>query len=193
MEIALRTQQVIAYESGVADVIDPLGGSYAIEQLTDEIEAEAEGYIRKIDALGGAVKAIEEGYPQREIMEAAHDFQRELEAEAEAARDGTSEPGALGRVTVGVNRFVSEETPRMDLVRVDPQVRERQVAKLERVRARRKAPAVGAALDQVQQAAAGQANLLPLIVGAVKAEATLGEIANAMRAVWGEHRERVVI
>ena len=81
----------------------------------------------------------------------------------------------------------------MDVVRVDPQVRERQVAKLERVRARRKAPAVGAALDQVQQAAAGQANLLPLIVGAVKAEATLGEIANAMRAVWGEHRERVVI
>ncbi|MEE9278017.1 MAG: methylmalonyl-CoA mutase family protein [Dehalococcoidia bacterium] len=193
VEVALRTQQVIAYESGVADVIDPLGGSFLIERLTDEIEAEAQRYIDQVDALGGAVAAIEEGYPQREIMESAYQLLTDQEREAAAARNNGAAPGAVGEVKVGVNRFVTAEALKPEIVRVDPEVRRRQTQKLEQLRARRKGQAVGVILDQIQQAAAGDTHLMPLILQAVQAEATLGEISNALRAVWGEHQEAVVI
>ncbi len=192
VEIALRTQQILAHENGVADVIDPLAGSFYVEEITDQIEAEAEAYIANIDALGGAVRAIEQGYQQREIMETAFGFQRAIEAEAAAAAEGAP-PGAKGQVKVGVNRFVSEDGVQPEVLRVDPAVRDHQIEKLDVLRVARDAGAVSAGLDRIQQAAAGEENLVPLIFDAVKAETTLGEISDAMRAVWGEHREQVVV
>ncbi len=193
VEIALRTQQVIGYESGVADVIDPLGGSYYIEQATDQLEAEARNYIDQIDALGGAVSAIEQGYQQAEILEAASSFQREVETESEAARAGDGTAGTRGRVIVGVNRFETDDDADVEIVRVDPTVRERQVEKLERLRDGRDASAVSAALDAIQQAADSDENLVPLMLDAVKQSATLGEISDSLRKVWGEYRERIVV
>ena len=193
VEIALRTQQVIGYESGVADVIDPLGGSYYVEQTTDALEAEARRYIEQIDALGGAVSAIEQGYQQAEILEAASSFQREVETESEAARAGDGSAGKRGRVIVGVNRFQTEEDADVEIVRVDPTVRARQIEKLERLRDRRDPTAVTAALDRIQQAAATDENLVPLMLDAVQQAATLGEISDALRQVWGEYRERIVV
>ena len=193
VEIALRTQQVIGYESGVADVIDPLGGSYYVEQTTDELEAEARRYIDQIDALGGAVSAIEQGYQQAEILEASSQFQREVETESEAAREGDRSAGTRGRVIVGVNRFETDEQSDVEIVRVDPSVRERQIEKLERLRDSRDATAVSASLDAIQQAASTDENLVPLMLDAVKQSATLGEISNALRAVWGEYQERIVV
>ena len=193
VEIALRTQQVIGYESGVADVIDPLGGSYYIEQTTDALEAEARAYIEQIDALGGAVTAVEQGYQQTEILEASAQFQREVETESEQARGGESAAGAEGRVIVGVNRFQTDTETDIEIVRVDPAVRERQVEKLERLRAGRDEEAARAALDRVQQAAAGSENLVPVILAAVQTSATLGEISDALRSVWGEYREQIVV
>ena len=193
VEVALRTQQVIAHESGVADVIDPLGGSYYVEHATDEIEAEAARYIEQIDQLGGAVAAIEQGYQQREIMESAYRRQVDLERETAAARSNGAAPGANGAVKVGVNRFTTGETVHPEIVRVDPEVGRRQSEKLERLRDRRDSDAAAAAVDAIQQAAAGADNLMPLILDAVRAEATLGEIANGLRRVWGEHREAVII
>ncbi len=193
VEIALRTQQVIGYESGVADVIDPLGGSYYIEQATDQLEAEARNYIDQIDALGGAVSAIEQGYQQAEILEAASSFQREVETESEAARAGDGTAGKQGRVIVGVNRFETDEDADVEIVRVDPTVRERQIEKLERLRDGRDASAVSAALDAIQQAADTDENLVPLMLDAVKQSATLGEISDSLRKVWGEYRERIVV
>ena len=162
VEIALRTQQVIGYESGVGDVIDPLGGSHYIEQMTDALEAEAESYIAQIDALGGAVAAIEQGYQQTEILEAASQFQREVEAEQEVARSGGGATGASGRVIVGVNRFQTADDNDIEIVRVDPTVRARQMEKLERLHSARDEEAARVALDRVQQAASGTENLVPL-------------------------------
>ena len=193
VEIALRTQQIIAYESGVADVIDPLGGAYAIEHLTDRIEVEAQRYIEAIDALGGAAAAIEAGYQQREILQAAYEMQLETEREAEAERKRAAAPGVGGRVVVGVNRFVSEQPPQTEVVRVDPAVGARQAEKLARLRARRDGARASAAVDRIQQAASGGENLIPPIIAAVQGEVTLGEIAHGLRAVWGEQRETVVI
>ena len=193
VEIALRTQQVIGYESGVADVIDPLGGSYYIEQATDQLEAEARNYIDQIDALGGAVSAIEQGYQQAEILEAASSFQREVETESEAARAGDGTAGTRGRVIVGVNRFETDDDADVEIVRVDPTVRERQIEKIERLRDGRDASAVSAALDAIQQAADSDENLVPLMLDAVKQSATLGEISDSLRKVWGEYRERIVV
>ena len=193
VEIALRTQQVIGYESGVGDVIDPLGGSHYIEQTTDALEAEAESYIAQIDALGGAVAAIEQGYQQTEILEAASQFQREVEAEQEVARSGGGAAGASGRVIVGMNRFQTEDDNDIEIVRVDPTVRARQIEKLERLHSGRDEEAARVALDRVQQAASGSENLVPLILAAVQASATLGEVSDALRSVWGEYRERIVI
>ena len=193
VEIALRTQQVIGYESGVGDVIDPLGGSHYIEQMTDALEAEAESYIAQIDALGGAVAAIEQGYQQTEILEAASQFQREVEAEQEVSRSGGGATGAAGRVIVGVNRFQTEDDNDIEIVRVDPTVRARQMEKLERLHSARDEEAARVALDRVQQAASGSENLVPLILTAVQASATLGEVSDALRSVWGEYRERIVI
>ena len=193
VEIALRTQQVIGYESGVGDVIDPLGGSHYIEQMTDALEAEAESYIAQIDALGGAVAAIEQGYQQTEILEAASQFQREVETEQEVARSGGGATGATGRVIVGVNRFQTADDNDIEIVRVDPTVRARQMEKLERLHSARDEEAARVALDRVQQAASGTENLVPLILTAVQASATLGEVSDALRSVWGEYRERIVI
>ena len=192
VEVALRTQQIIAFESGAADVVDPLGGSFYVEELTDAIEAEAAQYIDKIDALGGAVSAIEASYQQREITDAAYKLQMEYEKEAEAA-NGTAQPGAVGRVKVGVNRFITNEESDAEIVRVDPAVGARQSEKLERFRAARDGDAAQAAVDRIQQAAAGTENLMPLIIEAVKAQVTLGEIADSLRTVWGEQREAVVV
>jgi methylmalonyl-CoA mutase N-terminal domain/subunit len=178
--IALRTQQIIAHETGVADTVDALGGSFHLERLTDELEAIAGKYLEKIDGLGGMVRAIEEGYPQEEIQSAAYSAQRSLE-------DGTS-------VVVGVNKFqVKEERP-LGLLKVDEQVEADQRKSLDHLRSTRNNGAVTSALDAIKRAAGTKTeNLIPLIFTAVKAEASLGEISDAMRAVFGEHREKVVL
>ena len=193
VEIALRTQQIIAYETGVGDTIDPLGGSFYIEQLTDELEAEAIHYIEQIDALGGAVRAIEQGFQQRAITEAAYALQLDIERETDVARTTDIAPGSTGTVKVGVNRFQTDEPGLPEALHLDPKVARRQIEKLERVRANRNAAAVGAAIDQITQTAAGNENLLPPILNAVRAQATLGEIAASLRDVWGEHRENSVV
>jgi methylmalonyl-CoA mutase N-terminal domain/subunit len=173
--LALRTQQVLAYETGVADTVDPLAGSYFVEALTDELEHLAWEYIEQIDALGGSVRAIEHGYIQAEIEEAAYHYQRELEEQK--------------RIVVGVNRFAMAEETRPELLRVDPTLARAQAAKLTDLRARRDNAAVGAALAALAEAARGTANLMPHIVAAVERYATLGEISDALRAVFGEQRE----
>ncbi|HEY7068300.1 MAG TPA: methylmalonyl-CoA mutase family protein [Chloroflexota bacterium] len=174
-ETALRTQQIIAYESGAADTIDPLAGSYYVEWLTDDLERQAREYLDRIGALGGARAAIERGWVQRELHESAYRFQREVDAGE--------------RVIVGVNRFVTDSPPVQGVLRVDPAVRERQMARLHALRARRDGAAVDAALAAVERAAAGSANTVPPILSAVEAGATLGEVADALRRVFGEARE----
>ena len=176
--IALRTQQIIANESGVADVIDPFGGSYVVESMTDEIEARAEVYIKKIDDLGGMVHAISKGYVQREIQDAAYTWQKQVEQKLQ--------------VVVGVNAYKSADPP-VTIMRVDPALEEQQVARLKAFRARRNATACKQALDTVRDGAKGTANLMPLILAAVKADATLGEVSDALREVFGEYRETVVL
>ncbi|HHW99362.1 MAG TPA: methylmalonyl-CoA mutase family protein [Firmicutes bacterium] len=173
VRIALRTQQIIAYESGVADTIDPLAGSYYVESLTNSLEQQAEKYIAQIDALGGAVKAIENGYMQREIQDAAYDYQRSVETQE--------------RIVVGVNRFQIDEEPPQGLLQVDPAVGELQKKKLADLRQRRDNIAVATVLDELEQAAKGDANLMPVILKAVKSYATLGEVCDRLRKVFGEY------
>ncbi len=176
--IALRTQQIIANESGAADVIDPLGGSWAIEAMTDEIEARASAYIQKIDEMGGMVQAISRGYVQREIQEAAYAWQKQVEAK--------------DAVVVGVNAFRSDDPP-VTVMKVDPALEEQQVARLRAFRAARNGTQARQALEQVRAAAKGKENLMISILAAVKAQATLGEISDALREVFGEYRETVVL
>ncbi len=174
VEVALRTQQIIAYESGVADTVDPLGGSYYIEALTDQIEQQAAAYIARIDELGGALRAVEEGFIQREIQEAAYRAQRAIEKG--------------NQIVVGVNRFQTNEEEMGELLRVNESVRTEQVAALAALRAERDAAAVEAALARIDVAArAANAPILPAIVEAVEAYATLGEISDTMRRVFGEY------
>jgi len=175
VRVALRTQQILAYETGVADVVDPLAGSYYIESLTNAIEEQAWNYIKQIDDLGGSVRAIESGYMQAEIEQAAYEYQRALEAER--------------AIVVGVNRFVQEEEERLELLHVDPEVGRRQAAKLAALRQRRDNEQAQQTLNALEQAAAGSENLMPRIIAAVEAYATLGEISDAMRHVFGEQRE----
>ena len=177
--VALRTQQVIAHESGVADTVDPLAGSYAIEHLTDEIERRAVDYIDRIDAMGGMLHAIEAGYVQREIQEAAYNYQRAVET-------GDA-------IVVGVNRFQVEEESTVSVLRVDPAIEQEQIERLRAVRARRDAGTVDAALVKLEEAARGTENLLPRILDCVEAYATVGEISNRLRKVWGEYREAVTV
>ncbi len=174
VQVALRTQQIIAYESGVADTVDPLAGSYAIEALTDEIERRAADYIRRIDEMGGALVAIQQGYIQREIQESAYRYQQAVEARQ--------------KIVVGVNRFRVEEDLRPDILRVDETIRQAQTARLAALRARRDAAAVAAALDALAAAARSTENLMPPILTAVEAYATTGEICNTLRRVWGEYQ-----
>jgi len=177
--LALRTQQVIAYESGVADTVDPLAGSYAIEQLTTEIEDGAREYLKKIEALGGMLRAIETAYVQREIQEAAYKYQRAIE---------TNES-----VVVGVNRFQTDEQSQVPTLRVDPAIEQAQAERVRAVRARRDKAVADAALKKLEEAAQGDENLLPRILEAVEAYATVGEISNRLRTVWGEYRERATV
>jgi methylmalonyl-CoA mutase N-terminal domain/subunit len=178
VRIALRTQQIIANESGAADVIDPFGGSYAIEALTDEIEAKAQGYLAKIDELGGMVQAISKGYVQREIQEAAYAWQRRVESK--------------DQVVVGVNAFKSEDAP-VPVLKVDPALEAQQAERVRALRKERNNDGARRAVEAVRAGAKGKDNLVPLIVDAVKAEATLGEISDALRDVFGEYRESVVL
>jgi len=177
--LALRTQQVIAHESGVANTIDPVGGSYAIEKLTDEIEARARKYIERIDALGGMLRAIETGYVQAEIQKAAYEYQQAVEHG--------------DHVVVGVNRFVAEEERPIPILRIDPEIERAQVARLQALRVRREKAKVRAALAAVEARAQSGENLLPAIQAAVEAYATVGEISDALRHVFGEYTESVVV
>jgi methylmalonyl-CoA mutase, N-terminal domain len=172
--IALRTQQIIAYESGVADTVDPLGGSYFVEALTDRIEEEAVRYIQKIDDLGGAVSAVEQGYMQREIHRVALETQRRIESGEE--------------VVVGMNRFRLEDEPQPPLHRVDPALERKQVERVQSLRARRDGQRVQETLAALKRAAEGTDNLMPHILACVKAYATVGEICHALRDVFGEYQ-----
>jgi methylmalonyl-CoA mutase N-terminal domain/subunit len=173
--IALRTQQIIAWESGVANTVDPTGGSYEIEAQTARIEREARALIERIDGLGGTLAAIEAGFIQREIQEAAYRAQQDIDAGV--------------RVVVGVNRYADQPQTRIDTLQIDPEIEIRQVDRVRRVRASRDAGAWRAAIDAVTTAARGRENLVPAILAAVEAYATVGEISDAMRQVFGEHRE----
>ena len=176
---ALRTQQILAYESGVANTVDPTGGSYAVERMTDGIEAEAEEYLRKIDSMGGMLRAIETGYVQGEIQESAYRHQRQVES-GEA-------------VIVGLNRYTSEEPPSIETLVVDDEVNVRRRETVHRLREERDAKAAASALSALRQAALGSGNLLPWIVDAVRALCTVGEISDCLRGVFGEYRESVVV
>ena len=173
VQVALRTQQIIAYESGVADTIDPLAGSYFVESLTDEIEKRAEDYIQKIDAMGGSLRAIEQGYIQQEIQESAYKYQQAVEQQRQTV--------------VGVNKFTVEEELKPDLLRVDESIQQTQSNKLAALRARRDNAAVESALNALAIAAQSTENLMPHILAAVEAYATTGEINNTLRRVWGEY------
>ncbi len=172
--LALRTQQVIAHESDVADTVDPLGGSYYVENLTNELEKKALEYLSKIDDFGGAVAAIERGYMQREIQNAAFLYQREIETKQ--------------RLIVGVNQFTGGGEPPGDILRLKPEVEEQQRRKVARVRAERNAGAARTGLERVESAANSDGNLMPPIIDAVRAWCTLGEISDAMRKVFGEYK-----
>ena len=174
--IALRTQQIIAHESGVANTIDPLGGSYYVEWLTDKLEQEAMAYIRRIDEMGGMVVAVEKGYPQREIAGSAYEFQRALERGE--------------RVMVGVNGFqMEEEGSAIPLLKIDEKAQKAQCDRLKRVKAERDSEAVDTALRAVREAAAGTDNLMPPIIDAARAYATEQEICDVLREVMGTHTD----
>ncbi|MDN5283742.1 MAG: methylmalonyl-CoA mutase [Mucilaginibacter sp.] len=172
-KIALRTQQIIAFESGVTDTVDPLAGSYFIEALTDDIEKAAQIYIDKIDAMGGAVKAIEQDYIQQEIAASAYQYQNDIESGE--------------KVLVGVNRFTQQEDAALNVFRVDDSIRKMQTEKLNTLKNTRDNQSVAASLQQLQEAAKGKQNLMPFILTAVEHYATLGEIADTLRHVFGEH------
>jgi methylmalonyl-CoA mutase N-terminal domain/subunit len=173
--IALRTQQIIAFESGADRVIDPLAGSWYVEWLTDEMERRALEHIRRIDEMGGMLRAVEEGYPQREIAESAYRWQREIE-------EGK-------RVVVGVNAFQSEAEEPITILKIDETVARAQVERLQALRSERSAAKVAETLGLVERAARDGANVVPSVVEAVKAYATLGEISDVLRKVFGTYRE----
>jgi methylmalonyl-CoA mutase, N-terminal domain len=177
--IALRTQQVIAHESGVADTVDPLGGSYAIEELTNQLEAKALDYIEKIDAIGGMLRAIETGYVQTEIQDAAYEYQRRVETE--------------DAIVVGVNKFQTDELEKIQILSINEQVERDQVERVRAVRERREASTAEAAVRDLRETAAGTENLIPRILKCVEAEVTVGEISHCLREVWGEYREAVTV
>jgi methylmalonyl-CoA mutase N-terminal domain/subunit len=177
--VALRTQQIVGYESGAPQTVDPLAGSYYIETLTNEIEKQALEYLDKIEALGGMLKAIERGYVQQEIQNAAYEYQQQVDR-AEA-------------VVVGVNRFTVEEEKPIPTLRIDESLERKQVERLRALRARRDAQPWADSLKKVEDAARCGANLMPQIVAAVEAYATVGEISDTMRKVFGEYKEAVVV
>jgi methylmalonyl-CoA mutase N-terminal domain/subunit len=177
--IALRTQQILAHETGVANTMDPVAGSYAIEHLTNEIEQGAVDYISRIDAMGGMLRAIEAGFVQGEIQKAAYDFQRAVESKEQ--------------IIVGVNDFVAEENRTIPTLRIEPEIERSQIARLNALRAKRDSNRTKSALAELQRRASTTENLLPAILAAVEAHATVGEISDALRRVFGEYQESVVI
>jgi methylmalonyl-CoA mutase N-terminal domain/subunit len=177
--LALRTQQIIAHESGITTVVDPLGGSYFVEKLTKDMEDEAFRYFDQIDRMGGMVEAIERGFPQKEIAESAYRFQQAVER-----RD---------KIIVGVNDFVQEDEPPIEILYIDESAAEKQMARLERLRKTRDNDAVKRSLDRLRAAARTTDNLMPPILDAVRAYATVGEMCDALREVWGEYEETPVI
>jgi methylmalonyl-CoA mutase N-terminal domain/subunit len=177
--IALRTQQIIAYESGAPQTIDPLAGSYYIETLTNEIEKRAAEYLGKIEVMGGMLKAIERGFVQQEIQNAAYEYQQQVDREE--------------AIVVGVNRFEVEEEKPIPIQRIDPALETNQLERLRALRLQRNAEVWREALKSVEEAARSGANLMPRILTAVEANATVGEIADTMRKVFGEYREAVVV
>jgi methylmalonyl-CoA mutase, N-terminal domain len=177
VRVALRTQQVIAYEAGVADTIDPLAGSYVIEQLTDEIEQRAQAYIDKIDQLGGALAAIDCGYIQTEIQDAAYRYQKAVESK--------------DQIVVGVNEFTTEATSDIERMKMDPGVEAQARQRLADFRAGRDAAKVSELRTQLEAAARGTDNLMPLLVACVEQRLTIGEICHTLRGVWGEYRPTV--
>jgi methylmalonyl-CoA mutase N-terminal domain/subunit len=177
--LALRTQQIIAHETGVANTADPLGGSYAIEALTDQIESRAQEYIERIDAMGGMLRAIEAGYVQGEIQKAAYEYQRAVERGEQ--------------VVVGVNKFVAQQGVPIPILRIDPDIERMQVQRLQAMRSRRDSATAAAAVAAVEACARSGQNLMPVIMAAVESLATVGEISDALRKVFGEYTEAVVL
>ena len=175
---ALRTQQVLAYESGAADSVDPLGGAYMVESLTQEIKVAAQKYIEKIDKMGGAIKAIEKEYPQREIQESSYRYQQEVEAEK--------------RIVVGVNKFVAPYGKINNILRVNPATEKKQIAGLKKVKRERNAKEVAAALENLEKTALGKANTIPAFIRCVEAYATVGEMCDTLRGVFGEQKGLVI-
>jgi methylmalonyl-CoA mutase N-terminal domain/subunit len=173
--LALRTQQVLAHESGAGDWVDPLGGSYAVEALTSEIEKRAQEHLDKIDELGGMVAAIEAAHPQRAIEQRAYEHQRAVEQKK--------------KIIVGVNEFTVDEPPPTGLLKIDPALERQSAERIGRLKADRDAQAARETLDELGRAARASDNLLPRILACVKARATVGEVSDALRAVFGEHRE----
>ncbi|MCD6445203.1 methylmalonyl-CoA mutase family protein [Candidatus Bathyarchaeota archaeon] len=179
VRIALRTQQIIAHESGVANTVDPLAGSYYVETLTNEMEEKAMEYIQKIDDLGGAIAAIEKGFFQKEIADSAYKYQKEIDEKK--------------RIIVGVNEYSTEEKYPIEILRIDPKVEEEQIARLQKLRRERDNRKVKEVLEKLHYAAEKNVNLMPTIIDAVKAYATLGEICDVLRKVYGEYKELIVI
>jgi methylmalonyl-CoA mutase N-terminal domain/subunit len=175
VRLALRTQQIIAHESGVAQTVDAVGGSEYVEQLTGEIERDARQYIERIDGMGGALRAIEAGYVQSEIHNSAYEFQRQVESGR--------------RIIVGVNKFRHEDERPIPTFRLDPAIEREQIERVRELRASRDRQAVGCALERLEQAARGTQNLMPFIVEAAGCYATVGEISDRLRSVFGEYRE----
>ncbi len=173
--LALRTQQIIAHESGVANTVDPLGGSYYVEKLTNQIEAEAQAILQRIESMGGVLRAIEDGYIQRHIQQSAYEYQRKIESGEQ--------------VVVGVNRYTSQVVPSPPILRIDPEIEREQIDRLRKLRAKRDATRVTACLKEVESAARENRNLMPTILQAVKAYATVGEISDALRRVFGEYQQ----
>ena len=177
--LALRTQQILAHESGVANTVDPVGGSYAIEHLTNELEAGAHACIERIDALGGMLRAIETGYVQREIQKAAYEYQQSVERNE--------------RIIVGVNRYRTERQEPIPILRIDPAIEQEQIERLRTLRARRDTSRATKAIAEVESRARSGENLMPAILAAVEAYATVGEISDALRRVFGEHQETLAL
>jgi methylmalonyl-CoA mutase, N-terminal domain len=176
--VALRTQQIIAYESGVVETPDPLGGSYFVEALTDKIEEEALRYIKRIDEMGGIIQAVERGYPQKEIADSAYRFQQQVERGE--------------RVIVGVNRFQGNEEITIPVLQIDPEIERRQIERVRLVRARRDPAAHERAMGALRDACMSDKNLVPFVLDAVRAQATLGEISDLFREAYGVYREPAV-
>jgi len=178
VRIALRTQQIIACESGVVNTVDPLAGSYAIENFTNELEKKAQEYLDRIDQIGGVLKAIESGFIQREIQESAYIYQKKIEAKEQ--------------IIVGLNQFQIKETRPENLLKVDPELEKKQCGKIQKLKKERDSVSVKSSLKQIESHAKGNENLVPAVFEAVKSYATLGEISDTLRSVFGEYRENLV-